>query len=248
VVRPDYYKILGVSPTAGAGAIRSAHRALVKQYHPDLFSRDADKATATNKLQQINEAYAVLGNAKRRREYDEDRMRGAATAKRAPHKPRPFTGKSSRASPRRSQGRKKSAPPTKHVVWPKWAACIVGIVVLAWAGYAANQKSQMASAWMLVENTVEESIDSGSGVKVPAPKWNSLARYSSRSQCVVGIKSMVKKDELEGSKAVFDEQGGTVAITVYIKDMTKRVKNYDCREVRIIEPDSWWRRLLRRFV
>jgi hypothetical protein len=122
---------------------------------------------------------------------------------------------------------------------------MVGVVVLGWLGYAVNQP-QVSSAWMLLENTVEEPLDSASQRTMASPKWNSLARYSSRSECVGGLKGMVKKDELEGSKAVLDEERGTVGITVYIKDMTKRVKNYDCREIRIIEPDSWLRRLLRR--
>jgi hypothetical protein len=67
---PDFYKILGVSRTASPDEIKSVHRELVKKYHPDLFRSATHKTQANKKLQQINEAYAILSNAERRRQYD----------------------------------------------------------------------------------------------------------------------------------------------------------------------------------
>jgi curved DNA-binding protein CbpA len=67
---PNFYEILGVARAASQDEIRSAHRELVKKYHPDLFPGSTQKARANKKLQQINEAYAVLSNAERRRQYD----------------------------------------------------------------------------------------------------------------------------------------------------------------------------------
>ena len=67
---PDFYTILGVSRTASPDEIKSAHRELVKKYHPDLFPGATQKARANKKLQQINEAYAILSNPERRRQYD----------------------------------------------------------------------------------------------------------------------------------------------------------------------------------
>ena len=67
---PDFYTILGVSRTASVDEIKSAHRELVKKFHPDLFPGAKQKAQANKKLQQINEAYATLSNPERRRQYD----------------------------------------------------------------------------------------------------------------------------------------------------------------------------------
>ena len=78
---PDFYTILGVSRTASPDEIKSAHRELVKKYHPDLFPGATQKARANKKLQQINEAYAILSNAERRRQYDSRYFQRATVVK-----------------------------------------------------------------------------------------------------------------------------------------------------------------------
>lgn len=63
----DYYETLGLSRGAGADEVKKAFRRLARKYHPDL--NPGDKA-AEEKFKEINEAYAVLGDAKKREDYD----------------------------------------------------------------------------------------------------------------------------------------------------------------------------------
>ena len=61
---PDYYKILGVSRTADADEIKKAYRKLARQHHPDAGGDEA-------KFKEINEAYEVLSDEKKRKMYDQ---------------------------------------------------------------------------------------------------------------------------------------------------------------------------------
>ena len=66
--QPDYYAILGVPKTASDDDIKSAFRRMAMRHHPD---RGGDQA----QFQQINEAYSVLSDPDRRREYDNPGIR-----------------------------------------------------------------------------------------------------------------------------------------------------------------------------
>ena len=68
----DYYKILGVEPSADAKAIKSAYRRLARKYHPDV----SKEAGAEDRFKEINEAHEVLGDEKRRAEYERLRAGG----------------------------------------------------------------------------------------------------------------------------------------------------------------------------
>ncbi|RMG30425.1 MAG: J domain-containing protein [Bacteroidetes bacterium] len=63
----DYYGILGVGKKASQEEIKKAHRKLAFRYHPD---QNPDNKNAEEKFKEISEAYQVLGDPKKRRQYD----------------------------------------------------------------------------------------------------------------------------------------------------------------------------------
>lgn len=74
----DYYKILGVDSGADSKQIKEAYRNLAFKYHPD---RNRENQEFADKMKSVNEAYAVLSDPQKRREYDAMRTQfGARTA------------------------------------------------------------------------------------------------------------------------------------------------------------------------
>jgi DnaJ-class molecular chaperone len=84
--RKTYYMILGVSSTESDKGIRAAYRDLAKRLHPDVAGEQA-----TRSFQEVSEAYGVLSDPQRRREYNHklDRAEdgGIVTVRRSPPEP-----------------------------------------------------------------------------------------------------------------------------------------------------------------
>ncbi len=64
----DYYATLGVPKTASAKEIKQAFRKMARKYHPDVNPGDK---SAESRFKEINEAYEVVGDADKRKKYDE---------------------------------------------------------------------------------------------------------------------------------------------------------------------------------
>lgn len=64
-----YYDVLEISETASEEVVRVAYKALAKKYHPDVFCGDAKEAE--EKMKQINVAFEVLSDSKKRKQYDD---------------------------------------------------------------------------------------------------------------------------------------------------------------------------------
>jgi DnaJ-class molecular chaperone len=77
----SYFAILGISPNATLDEIRSAYRRLVKEYHPDRYSGGSAR------FRDIQEAYSVLGDNRRRRRYEQRLQRSIPKRAMNPYAP-----------------------------------------------------------------------------------------------------------------------------------------------------------------
>ncbi len=69
MTKRDYYEVLGVSKNADEKDIKKAYRKLAKKYHPD--ANPQNKEEAERKFKEATEAYAVLSDAQKRKQYDQ---------------------------------------------------------------------------------------------------------------------------------------------------------------------------------
>src|SRR5688572_14583623 len=69
----DFYKVLGVPEKASADEIKKAYRKLAKTHHPDANKGDAK---AAERFKEIGEAYSVLSDPEKRKQYDEMKRLG----------------------------------------------------------------------------------------------------------------------------------------------------------------------------
>jgi DnaJ domain len=264
MAQPDFYAIFGLSPSASQEEIRATHRELVKRYHPDIYSTSGDKARATEKLRQINEAYAVLGNAERRKAYDASRAE-------PPRRPPPAAQTRSSPAPRSSNtARRQTARRPLHARRKfRWnpniftpsriAATLTGVTLSLATLYILNRPSEITPVWLLLQKTEVETAAGGPAATNRG--WERLGTFGVRAECARVLKTHVKADQEQGSQAVLDESNATMAITILLREtdpalsanpllagqktLTKRVRHYECRTVQVRQPETWLRQKLR---
>ena len=120
----DYYAILCVSPSAEDVVIRAAYSALAQRYHPDRASGAMDQVTG--RMAEINEAYGVLSDPEKRRQYDLFRAAGPPSS--APH----FAESTDNVHPGEQSW---VAPHQERIVWTlllfSWFLSLVIMLIIA---------------------------------------------------------------------------------------------------------------------
>src|SRR5438552_16895741 len=85
----DYYTVLGVPASATQDEIKKQYRKLAAKHHPDKNPNDPK---AAERFKEISEAYQVLGDAEKRKQYDQMRQLGAFGGFGGARRGGPFTG------------------------------------------------------------------------------------------------------------------------------------------------------------
>jgi curved DNA-binding protein CbpA len=137
--RPDYYRVLQVDPAANPLVVQAAYRALAQIFHPDVFGDEAE-------MKKINAAWEVLGDPRRRREYDMERAgrHPGVTARAAQPGPAPAsTTRYTAASP-------SSAAPRSddHAGPPQGTPFGPTIQLGRYAGWTLGQVARVDRPWL----------------------------------------------------------------------------------------------------
>lgn len=171
---PDYYRILGVAPESEDVVIQAAYRALMRRYHPDT-NKSAD---AAKRATEINQAYDVLRDPVRRRQYDAVRKAAGDAKKQESESPPPPPPPPQGAYPSKQPAR---APwddlGTRIVVGLIGTFLLVVIVgALSESGSTATDNNLMAvenleAGNLVVENDMElvDANDAGTELIATAP-------------------------------------------------------------------------------
>jgi hypothetical protein len=139
-----------------------------------------------------------------------------------------------------SEIRRSSARRWKNLVSLKLTAGISSAIILIFILSAVWEKPQTATAWALLENTVNEPSQESPRER----QWISLGHYNTTSECVDSLKKQVALDEQGGGKVLLDERSGTIAMTIYAKSEAALAEEYLQAKLKQMPPAAADRQLL----
>jgi hypothetical protein len=136
-----YYDVLEVSKSATQEEIKKAFHKLATEYHPDKNNGATDKMKhlAGEKFKEINEAYNILKDANKRRQYDAKIKEFEDKKQRATQSPRPNPSSSAKTTPPKTPPRPTQVKSKSSGWGVLWALLIVGALV--WAASSGNSAS-----------------------------------------------------------------------------------------------------------
>lgn len=158
---PDYYEILQVSPEAEHEVIGAAYKKLARKYHPDLNP----DALAVNRMREFNRAIEVLGDPRKRAEYDARRKKSGVLR----YRPR-LLGGSNGGRPETSSGRSRAVLPAALA----GAAVLLGLGLISVALALVDDRDS-------TETLLSGSLPPATPTETPAAAGASTAPESSAS-------------------------------------------------------------------
>ncbi len=155
---PDYYRILGVSRTASPHEIKAAYRRLALRYHPDLHPNNPH---AEDILKTINQAYAVLGNAQQRQQYDRQIAPALTTTQASPARPAATTPHYT--APRYYTSRSRARPKTIYrkmaiLMWVLGLLAAMTLNLLTQPSAELRARSELPAQIELVLRTPQQAV------------------------------------------------------------------------------------------
>ena len=177
----DYYAILQVSPSAEQEVIEAAYRRLARKYHPDVYSGP----DAAHRMRELNEAYEILGDPRRRAEYDAELRfaRAGAETKRPQGDRTPPPPPPPHDEPKDSEGPTgaKAETPTARLTRRRPILIGVGLATMAilgslaalgvWGWISATGDSDNTSPTVVTGSSLSTAVSQwlGLGVATPEP-------------------------------------------------------------------------------
>jgi len=183
----DYYKVMGVPEGATSEEIKKVYRKLAREFHPD---QNKDKPGAEERFKEISEAYTVLSDVKKRKEYDEQRRN-------------PFFSAQGRSDPRHGQSGQTSDPFSAGRGGGRFYRAPDGTYVRMDDGQRTQSQTDDSDAGF---NDIFSSFFSGGREQQKTRKNPALDRHRTIH---ISFRRM-----LAGGKIEFDHQGEKIRVSI----------------------------------